>query len=34
MSVIAQAIADRQNEIDCLQAEIKALTDVGEHLLI
>ena len=27
MSVIAQAIADRQSEIDRLQAEIKALTD-------
>ncbi len=32
MGVIAQAIADRQNEIDRLQAEIeiKALTDVEE----
>ena len=32
MSVIAQAIADRQNEIDRLQAkiEIKALTDVED----
>ena len=32
MSVIAQAIADRQREIDRLQAEIKALTDVEEIL--
>ena len=32
MSVIAQAIADRQSEIDRLQAEIKALTDVEEML--
>ena len=32
MSVIAQAIADRQDEIDRLQAEIKALTDVGQIL--
>ena len=32
MSVIAQAIADRQNEIDRLQAEIKALTDVEQIL--
>ena len=30
MSVIAQAIADRQSEIDRLQAEIKALTDVEQ----
>ena len=30
MSVIAQAIADRQSEIDRLQAELKALTDVEE----
>ena len=29
MSEIAQAIANRQNEIDRLQAEIKALTDVS-----
>ena len=28
MSLIAQAIADRQNEIERLQAEIKALSDV------
>ena len=28
MSVIAQAIVDRQSEVDRLQAEIKALTDV------
>ena len=32
MSVIAQAIADRQSEIDRLQAEIKALTDVEQIL--
>ena len=32
MSVIAQAIADRQTEIDRLQAEIKALTDVEQIL--
>ena len=32
MSVIAQAIADRQREVDRLQAEIKALTDVEEIL--
>ncbi len=32
MSVIAQAIADRQSEIDRLQAEIKALTDVEQLL--
>ena len=32
MSVIAQAIADRQSEIDHLQAEIKALTDVEQIL--
>ena len=32
MSVIAQAIADRQSEIDSLQAEIKALTDVEQLL--
>lgn len=32
MSVIAQTIADRQSEIDRLQAEIKALTDVEEIL--
>ena len=32
MSVIAQAIADRQGEIDRLQAEIKALTDVEQLL--
>ena len=32
MSEIAQAITNRQNEIDRLQAEIKALTDV-EHIL-
>ena len=30
MSVIAQAIADRQSEIDRLQAEIKPLTDVEQ----
>ena len=32
MSVVAQAIADRQSEIDRLQAEIKALTDVEQIL--
>ena len=32
MSDIAQAIADRQSEIDRLQAEIKALTDVEQIL--
>ena len=32
MSEIAQAIANRQNEIDRLQAEIKALTDVEQIL--
>ena len=32
MSDIAQAIADRQSEIDRLQAEIKALTDVDQIL--
>ncbi len=32
MSVIAQAIADRQSEIDRLQTEIKALTDVERIL--
>ena len=32
MSVITQAIADRQHEIDRLQAEIKALTDVEQIL--
>ena len=32
MSVIAQAIADRQSEIDRLQAEIQALTDVDQIL--
>ena len=32
MSVIAQAIADRQSEIDRLQAEIKALSDVEQLL--
>ena len=32
MSDIAQAIADRQSEIDRLQAEIKALTDVEQML--
>lgn len=32
MSTIAQAIADRQNQIDRLQAEIKALTDVEQML--
>ena len=32
MSAIAQAIADRQSEIDRLQAEIKALTDVERML--
>ena len=32
MSDIARAIADRQNEIDRLQAEIKALTDVEQLL--
>ena len=32
MSVIAQAIADRQSKIDRLQAEIKALTDVKQIL--
>ena len=32
MSVIAKAIADRQSEIERLQAEIKALNDVDEML--
>ena len=32
MNDIAQAIADRQSEIDRLQAEIKALTDVEQIL--
>ena len=32
MSVIAQAIADRRSEIDRLQTEIKALTDVEQIL--
>ena len=32
MSDIAQAIADRQSEIDRLQAEIKTLTDVEQLL--
>ena len=32
MSAIAQAIADRQSDIDRLQAEIKALTDVERML--
>ena len=32
MSVIAQAIADREAEIERLQAEIKALTDVEQLL--
>ena len=32
MSVIAQAIADRQSEIERLQAEIKALSDVEKLL--
>ena len=32
MSVIAQAIANRQSAIDRLQAEIKALTDVEQLL--
>ena len=32
MNDIAQAIADRQSEIDRLQAEIKALTDVEQLL--
>ena len=32
MSVIAQAIAERQSEIDRLQTEIKALTDVEQLL--
>ena len=32
MSEIAQAIADRQSEIDRLKAEIKALTDVEQIL--
>ena len=32
MSVIAQAIADRQSEIGRLQAEIKALTEVEQIL--
>ena len=32
MSVIAQAIADREPEIERLQAEIKALTDVEQLL--
>ena len=30
MSVIAKAIADRQSEIERLQAEIKALNDVDK----
>ncbi len=32
MSAITQAIADRQSEIDRLQTEIKALTDVERML--
>ena len=32
MSVIAEAIADRQSEIERLQAEIKALNDVDKIL--
>ena len=32
MSVIAQAIAEREAEIERLQAEIKALTDVEQLL--
>ncbi|MDE3261151.1 MAG: hypothetical protein OYL41_04110 [Acidobacteriota bacterium] len=32
MNAIAQAIADRQSEIDRLQTEIKALTDVERIL--
>ena len=32
MNEIAQAIANRQSEIDRLQAEIKALTDVEQIL--
>ena len=32
MSVIAKAIADRQSEIERLQAEIKALNDVDKML--
>ena len=32
MSAIAQAIADRQSEIDRLQTEIRALTDVERIL--
>ena len=32
MSVITDAIAERQSEIDRLQAEIKALTDVEQML--
>ena len=32
MSVIAKAIADRQSEIERLQAEIKALDDVDRFL--
>ena len=32
MKAIAQAIADRQSEIDRLQAEIKALSDVEQIL--
>ena len=32
MSVIAKAIADRQSEIERLQAEIKALNDVDKIL--
>ena len=32
MSVIAQAIADRQSRVDRLRAEIEALTDVGQIL--
>ena len=33
MSVIAKAIADRQSEIERLQAEIKALDDVDKIIL-
>ena len=33
MSVIAKAIADRQSEIERLQAEIKALNDVDKMLV-
>ena len=34
MNVIAQAIADREAEIERLQAEIKSLTDVEQFLRV